>query len=201
MTRKLGVAAFLRYQRGVELSTAGSDNPLWRSFIECDIPFFMADTRTEREHRDARTIRKARMISDRQFDELCDWLSAHRKSPKFVASPAILLPRRRTSLEHEASALRSDAWDGYPATFHRLLAFLWEESIERCIFLSGSEGLSCQSRAELSLQGSDSKSLVLYSIHCTGLYSPYPLANSVEKALAGDRKLHVSSPASTQSRA
>ena len=87
----------------------------------------------------------------------------------------------------------SSFYDGLASLYH-LIFPNWDESIERCIFLSGGERLSCQSRAELSLPGSDSKPLVLYSIHCTGLYSPYPLANPVEKPLAGDESFAFPHP-------
>ena len=50
------------------------------------------------------------------------WL-LEKPAPKFVVSPAMLLPRHRRAVQRDArldpsnlSALHSDGWDGYPNT-------------------------------------------------------------------------------------
>src|SRR5690606_18219304 len=96
--------------------TGDSTHPLWLHFEHEGLPFFVCDTRTERTMRTAATIEEARIMSEAQFGALLGWLDEQAASrpdvPKFVASPAILLPRRLRATRHLAAALHSDAWDG-----------------------------------------------------------------------------------------
>jgi hypothetical protein len=188
--RKDGTIAFRRFQLG--RNGNGGSPQLWRSFDEAGVPFFLMNTRTEREHRDALTVGQAKLIRDRQFGALQAWLLEHKGRPKFIASPSILLPRQRTTQEHPTSALRSDAWDGYPATLHALLAFIWDQRIEHCVFISGDEHLSCIAEATLRGPGESRPALQIYSIHSSGFYAPYPFANSRPEDLAGDETFEFS---------
>ncbi len=165
-----------------------SRQPLWYDFEIDGTPFFMADTRTERTARTAATIGNARIMSEAQFERLLGWLDAHKAAdvPKFIASPAILLPRRlrATYRNHPASALRSDAWDGYPYSLHRLLAHIAEQEIRNVVFLSGDEHLSCLARARVTAPSG--RSALVHSIHSSPLYGPFPFADSRPADLAGD---------------
>jgi hypothetical protein len=153
--------------------------PLWRTTSR-PLPIFLADTRTERTPRTAAGIESARLIGEAQFDALRAFLLGEpRDAPKVVASPAILLPRHRAAGGHPAHALRSDAWDGYPRTFHRLLAFIARERIRNVVFVSGDEHLGCVARARLAREGGDAEPVTLHSIHAPALYAPYPFANAV----------------------
>lgn len=183
---------YLEYQRmaGPEQTDplCDSTEPLWYAFESHGFPFFVADTRTERCPRTAETIEDARIMSDGQFGALLDWLAEHRDSnvPKFIASPACLLPRklRATQNGHPASALRSDAWDGYPRSFHRLLAYITDNAIRNVIFLSGDEHISFVTRATIRAHDSGATASIR-SIHSSALYAPFPFANAVSDALAG----------------
>jgi len=179
-----GRDCYLRFQRAGgpprQRPEGDSPEPLWYEFERSEFPFFIADTRTERQRRTAATIKNAGIMSDTQFTKLLCWLSKQRDDvPKFIASPAIFLPRRRSTAQHEhvASALRSDAWDGYPKSFHGLLAYLAEQQIKNVVFLSGDEHLSCVAQATITAAGKPPVSIL--SIHSSGLYAPFPFANSV----------------------
>jgi alkaline phosphatase D len=105
-----------------------------------------------------------------------------------------VLPRQRTTCEHPSSALRSDAWDGYPATFHSLLAFICSERIEHCVFLSGDEHLSCVAHASLRGPDAERPPLKLLSIHSSAFYAPYPFANAMREDLAHDETFEFEAP-------
>ena len=88
-----------------------------------------------------------------------------------------LLPRRRTVVEQEASALNSDAWDGYPLSLYSLLAFICENQIKGVVFLSGDEHVSSVTTAHVCALESGAQ-CTLHSIHSSGLFSPYPFGDA-----------------------
>ena len=141
-----GRSAYLAFQRRAgppQLAPEGdSGRPLYFEFARRGFAFFMADTRTEREARSAATLGRARIMSRTQFDRLLGWLDKQDPDlPKFIATPSLLLPRHRRAVQngHPSSALRSDSWDGYPHSLHRLLAHIADQRIKNVIFLSGDE--------------------------------------------------------------
>lgn len=186
-----GVEAFVRFQRPPSASA-----PLWFSFAQNRVPLFLMDTRAERQLR-AATEAPSGMVSPAQFAALTHWLlsadpDTDTIAPKLVVSPAALFPRHRCagrarladgSLEASdaPAALRSDGWDGYPQTFHALLAFIAQHNLRRLVFLSGDEHLGLHSTA--TLDGSDGKPVVVHSIHSPGLNIPYRFANAARSGL------------------
>lgn len=184
---------YLKYQRiagpdQVQLPEGtDSPDPLWYAFEADGFPFFMADTRTERTPRTARTIERARIMSETQFAALLSWLDSYdRDIPKFIASPACFLPRHARARQYGrvASALRSEAWDGYPASLHELLAHIAGRQVSNVVFLSGDEHISFVTCAAITAKGSG-KSTCIASVHSSALYAPYPFANSIENYLVG----------------
>jgi phosphodiesterase/alkaline phosphatase D-like protein len=182
--RDSGVKAFLKYQRGEERqSIQGSDNePMWYHFCQQQHDFFMCDTRTQRAARTAENIihPQTTIIDETQHSSLEKWLqNSTEKSAKFVLSSSMLLPRH--AMLHGnggsiASAIRTDSWDGYPVSLHRLLAFLVDQQKDNIVFLSGDDHIACF--AEIDITNEDSqKSITTWSAHCPGLYTPFPFAN------------------------
>lgn len=169
------------------LPAAGDYQPLWYPIASEAVPFFVADTRTEREARKAASIESVRIMTEEQSRALQAWLRAQPPDrPKFIASGSILLPRRLRAVRgHPAAALRSDAWDGYPASLHRLLAFIADHQIRNVVFLSGEEHLSCVARATI-LPPDGRPAVTIHSVHSSPLHAPFPFANSV----AADLTLH-----------
>lgn len=191
-----GVKAFLSFQRPPAASKA-----LWFSFTQNRVPVFLLDTRAERTLR-AATGESRGMMSAAQFGALTHWLldsgpEADPAAPKLIVSPAALFPRHRRAVPArladgtlEASprpaALRSDGWDGYPETFHALLAFIAQHKLRRLVFLSGDEHLGLHSTA--TLDGSDGQPVVIHSIHSPGLNIPYRFANATRSELVLDER-------------
>lgn len=181
-----GRRSYWRYQRLDQFDEPGRDRKpdLSLTFEEAGVPFFIADTRTQRTARTAERVEHARIMSDHEFERLmgwlCDWDRKAPHLPKFVASPSILLPRHLDVMRSgcPAGALRSDAWDGFPHSLYRLLACIARRQIRNVVFLSGDEHLSCIATATLFAERG--KPIVVHSIHSSALYAPYPFANSAE---------------------
>jgi cholesterol oxidase len=189
--RDLGIEFYCRYQRGLLPNAAGGDDsrretpPLWYAFKERGLPFFMMDTRTDRSMRNAETIDLpgTTLISEEQFAAFEKWLhQGDRQLPRFIVSPSMLFPRHLDASEDlPASALRSDGWDGYAQTLHRVVAAVAQSGCRNVVFLSGDEHLSCHATVEISIDSESSATI--HSIHCSGLYAPLPFANTKEDDL------------------
>lgn len=192
---KEGLAAYKDFQRRAgpdpEAPSGDSPDPLWVAFTQAGLPFFVADTRTERRLRRAEAWDQSRIMSDTQCERLLAWLREAGKDdrhvPKFIACPAMLLPRRRETQRQvtvgpsarnaEAGPMRSDAWDGYPRSMRTLLHEIVKRDIPNVIFLSGDEHLFCRATVELHGYGNTQ---TVHSIHSSPLYAPYPFANSMQ---------------------
>ena len=133
-------------------------------------------------------------MGDDQFPALISWLTKHKDDPMpvFVVSPSILLPRHRLAKCSKASALCSDAWDGFPYSFRRLLAHIAREQIQNVVFLSGDEHQSCIASITLTARGPEASSpaepVTIHSIHSSALYAPFVFANGTPADLAGNEK-------------
>ena len=197
--RQAGRQAYQRYQRN--LPGAKLLDELWHDdYRHRNIRFFMADTRTERGVRNAvMDARVPRIIGKDQAVALSDWLAVDTERPAFVVSPSMLLPRRRSSIDHPhrrcqpsdglprlRGALQSDAWCGYPGSLHALLALLWRQGRCNLVFLSGDEHLSSVVKATITRLGDGPcpRSVTLHSVHSSALYAPYPFANAVPEEFA-----------------
>ncbi|HEX2013083.1 MAG TPA: alkaline phosphatase D family protein [Roseateles sp.] len=153
----------------------------WHRFDWRGAAFFVGDARTEREPRHAARLAEAQMLSAAQRQGFEQWLADDKAGrPRFVLTGSLLLPRRRATREHPASALRSDAWDGYPASLHWLLGALWARRADQVVFLSGDEHrsgyVSAEIRREGDADGEGGDVVRLLSIHSSGLYTPWPFA-------------------------
>jgi hypothetical protein len=171
-----GLASYWRYQRG---ENSGEGKDIWiKEAAEAGTgrrwQLFMADTRTQREYRSEKTLATASLLGARQTDELEQWLAdTRREDLKIITSPAMLLPRTRTCV---GEPLRLDGWQGYPASFHRLLAFLCDHEIPNVVFLSGDAHLGVRARITVRKRGTQQR-VAFESHHTPALYAPYPFAN------------------------
>ncbi len=189
--REAGLAQYWHFQR-----MQSPQAHVWQTFARHGASFFMADTRTERSARTAATIDAARIMSPEQQQTLMRWI-AHEGTqahPSFLACPSAVLPRRATvDFTRPATALRSDAWDGYPQSLFQLLSALCEHEVRNVVMLSGDEHIS--SLAHITLQKLEHAGQVptaspypvvrLSSVHASGWYSPFPFANSQPEDLRG----------------
>jgi hypothetical protein len=173
-------------------SDRDSGQPLWSSERFGGHRFFFGDTRSERDARSPATLQQASIFEPRQLDELQTFLIGTKgQTPprcNFVATPSMLLPRRLSTRECAAAAIRSDAWDGYPRSLHAVLGCIARHRIDHCVFLSGDEHLGCVATIELRPLGGEAAPLVVHSIHAGALYAPWPFANAHREDFAdGDK--------------
>jgi len=150
--------------------------------------FFVCDTRTERACRyDFHGPIQSEIFKNAQQNALFTWLLEQRNNdkPKFICSPAIFLPRLKSSSAGHANPWLSDAWDGFPKSMTSLLKFILDEQIKNVVFLSGDAHLCCTLEATISEAISEDNEpatmpnkITILSIHSSGLYSPYPFANA-----------------------
>ncbi len=159
---------------------------IWYHFAPtAALRFFMADTRTERTLRRTGALASARLMSTCQAEALYAWIAeVPEGAVGFVTCPAIVLPRRLATAGRTSAAIHSDAWDGYPASLHHLLAVLCDAAHGRVVLLSGDEHFPCLARVELCRDTPGSRVRTLHSIHAPALYAPYPFANDTAANLA-----------------
>lgn len=174
--REQGLKAYWKYQR-LESYKRDINRPVSYDFAHGGALVYMLDTRSQREFRPIGKPDLAKLFSDAEMVKLRAWLSANQTALKFIVSPAIVLPQRLGMLNTNSidQATRSDTWEGYPAQLQKLFECIVDEKIQNTVFLSGDEHLSCVATATLT---KDKKSQKITSIHASGLYAPFPFANS-----------------------
>lgn len=162
---------------------------LWTTLRHRGFDFFMGDCRSEREPRQADDLARRHIMAAAQREALQAWLLAARGRPHFVATSSMLLPRKLATACQPPAALHSDAWDGYPASLHGLLAHLCDHALDHTVFLSGDEHVGCVARAHIERLGGDGRVLsqaTCHSVHTPALYAPYPFANALAEHFADD---------------
>ena len=186
-----GRLAYFRYERGLRRIP----RHVWHAIEHNGFPFFLGDTRTEREGRTALNWRDARIMKPEQCTALCKWLKAdaHKNRPKFVLTAAALLPRRLGVAEQPARALHSDGWEGYPASMQALLKFICDNEIRGVVFLSGDDHLSNLVTATVT-RSDGKRCCTLHSVHSSALYAPYPVANAVPVDFKADESFCFEDP-------
>jgi cholesterol oxidase len=182
-----GLKAYWKYQR-LRQGAKVTDCAVSYSFSHGCASVYMLDTRSQRQHR---AIGKPELASmflpneipneiPEEMENLKAWLCDNKSRLKFIVSPSILLPRRLDMLNVGVDqATRSDAWDGYPAQMRWLFECIVDQGIDNTVFLSGDEHLCCMATAILTKK--DKAPRTIASVHASGLYAPFPFANSKEE--------------------
>ncbi len=202
-TLSIGVKSFLKFQRGERLKDRNTELKdraleLWYHFEKKGHAFFVADTRTERRARTAENINRdtTRIMSQTQENALENWLKEQAKNSdnaKFLLSSSLFLPRHKMLHGSQGSAanrIRSDGWDGYPASLHKVLAQVVDNNVQNLVFLSGDEHQACF--ASISIHNlTNGTKVKANSLHCPGLYTPFPFANGRVDDFEGDTTVDI----------
>lgn len=185
--RKLAVASYRRWWRMDDPKTARRDPraSLDLEFEWNGLPFYLLDTRTRRRRPQPDDNPEAgHLIPPSRLARLLDWLTEQGDRVKFVATPSLLLPRRRRSARASQEAAASDAWDGFPATLRQVLSHIHQHGLRNTVFLSGDEHHSLYTEIWLGDAHDDDGSdddkrqrIKVVSVHCSGSYTPFPFAN------------------------
>ena len=97
-----GFAAYKKYQRGMDGGCGAFD--FLQTFDFDGFHFFLLDTRSKRKHRKADgSLAGAELFDLVTMGKLKQWLLKS-PAPKFVISPAMLLPRHRRSIQRDSSS-------------------------------------------------------------------------------------------------
>lgn len=199
-TRQRGLSAFFHYQRlwprrqAGKLAEAGNAS---MDFRFSGHPFFLLDTRTDRQPRhNGGHAGAAHLIGLAQRVQLECWLLAHRDAVKFIVTPSLLLPPRRQTLDElatpwrQGATLTHDGWDGYPASLAWLLEFLVINQVRHTVFLSGDEHHAVVCQATLGGLAAHPP-VTLVSVHGSALYAPYPFANGRPEHLLDKGRVRI----------
>jgi cholesterol oxidase len=170
-----GMDVYWTYQRG----RLGPTN-MWFERWGPGWALFVADSRSQREPRRG-PMNKALLLGAEQTLRLEEWLDRQpADSLKFVATSSMLLPRH---VQH-GDPLRLDGWDGYPASLHRMLAFVHSRKIQNLVFLSGDEHLGCSATIKVfDANDRHDPGVEFRSVHAPALYAPFPFANCLPESL------------------
>jgi len=154
--------------------------PYWYRAKAAGYEFFVADTRTKRRRTLGRGSANAQIMDRAQMKDLERWLHemdrCDPEMPKFIVSPSVVAPWSRETRGHRSYALRADAWDGFPRSLRHLLAFIAGNGIRNVVFLSGDYHCSVFCTMRLRYRGKPP--VEAYSIVSSGMYAPYPFANT-----------------------
>ncbi|RZL89184.1 MAG: hypothetical protein EOP82_20675, partial [Variovorax sp.] len=145
--------------------------------------FKVLDTRSRRQRRVLRTTAGAHLLGDALIHEAVDANDMARllkdlpaDSPAFIVSPVALLPLpRRAVFGQGPERLGLDDWSGYPRSQFDLLELLRDGPARQVILLAGDRHMS--SVSSLWMTGAHGPVEVI-SIVSSGLYAPWPFANS-----------------------
>lgn len=171
------------------------------------LPFFIMDTRTERQYRSAKTVHEATMVSGSQLDKLFRWIdkladndrgkSDQEVVPKFIMSGSMLLPRLRSTAQasarrSRAAGLKSDGWDGYPFMLHTVLHKIASRELRKVIFLSGDVHIPAICNA--TIQSETGSKVKIMSVHGSALNAPLPFANARQDDFVKTEELQLCCP-------
>jgi cholesterol oxidase len=156
---------------------------LHHRFHPAGFPVFLLDARSARQARVLRgeqgvALDDARIVPDATLAALAQWLdSCPKDAPKFIASPSVVLPLERCAVHgDEAERLGLDSWSGFPASLSALLQLVARGRHQHVVFLSGDAHLSLVCSLDVVVDGQ--RPVCVHSVVSSGLYAPWPFANS-----------------------
>jgi cholesterol oxidase len=171
-------------------STPSVDGPevmgFWNAFQVGGVPFFAADTRSERQLRSPSNWRTRTLFGTAQMNALKAWLLEHKDVPKVLCSGSVMGFVERELDETPGKCLAADSWNGYPATWRELVRFVVAEQIQHLVFLSGDYHFSGISELALHAEGAGAPVRAL-SVACSGWNATLPFANAVPQNFVMDR--------------
>ncbi len=156
---------------------------MWYHFETAGFPFFVLDTRLEREprHHTLSTdpaINRPTIISSSQMQALATWLAECQQKypdrPKFIVSPTVLSPIQADQLG--ACRSQSDGWYAYPQSLYDLSDIIIKAGASHLVWLAGDLHASFASKVTFRNAQGDSASM--HSLVFSPQYAPYSFINT-----------------------
>lgn len=193
---QLAQAAFVAYQwahsprnkaslppGGQEAAADPRSRGLWYEFESGGFPFFMLDTRLEREPRHPEAtpttgLPGPTIVSPTQMSALASWMARcqaqYGDRPKFIISPSALLPLQ-TGHTGEARS-QCDGWYAYPQSIRDLQRNIFATGCSNLVVLSGD--LHASFACKMTLHDASGARASLLSLVVSPLYAPYGFINT-----------------------
>jgi hypothetical protein len=175
-----GRTLFYAHQRlhgpdGTAFAGDAGDSPpslAWYRFEAAGLPFFVMDTRFERD------AGVQRLVHDAQQSALEEWLDglANDAAPKFIVSGAVFAPGLAAYAADPASARTADNWQGFPKRRAWLARQIARRKLENVVFVSGD--YHCAAVGALRLFDGEGGSVRAYAIVSPPFFAPYTFANT-----------------------
>ncbi len=144
----------------------GTPTRFWYTFNDGCCDWFVMDTRTERRYRGGPD--EDRMLDDRQFAALLDWLGDSSGRVKLIASSVPFFP--------DVEGDGSDKWTGFRRQRAEILDHIFRRKVPRVVFVSGD--VHCSFVAELTATGRRGPKVT--QIVSSSFFWPYPHTGSRE---------------------
>jgi PhoD-like phosphatase len=150
-------------------ATSGKWGPhyRWSHSTLAGLPFFLADTRTERHM----LAGSAQIWSQTQFETLSTWLA--QRDPyalKFIALSQPVAPAPLDVAHNKRSGEDQDAWWGYPESLTQLLAMLGTSGQHGIVLVAGDSHFGTSCRLQVRVGNRDP--IEILSVVSSGLYIP-----------------------------
>ena len=148
------------------------------NFKSVDRPFFVFDTRSQRNHKE-RNCYKA-IVNEEQIEEFETWLEFNKdiKSSNilFLASASPISPFSKNFVKHASVGQNFDTLLAYPGLIKKIINLLSTHAKnKKIIWLTGDPHLSSFAKLNLSCNNDH---VDIYNICASGLFAPFPFANS-----------------------
>lgn len=195
----VAIGAYMSYQWSHGPRSFG--RRLYYQFDCAGYPFFVLDTRTQRQKDDVEEsladnhllgYPKIDPAHRGQVEELLTWLTsmqqARGNTPKFIATSSVFAPNAMNERIDRAGAsiedtlfgsnrerrLGSDSWPAYPNTKRAIVEHMVGVGIQNVVFLSGD--IHCSNIAELQFEPNP-HGLRAYDVTSSAFYWPFPFAD------------------------
>jgi choline dehydrogenase-like flavoprotein len=170
-------AAWWRYE--LAAGPAGRGRHGHHAFQRSGFHVFVCDTRSRRRDRRSLSRDDGALMDERQWRDLADWLQRTRDGrprPRFIAMASPLCPLLAEGAGAPAHALRTDAWQRFPASMERLLRLIAEDGSGTLVLLAGDYHCFADADAWVSLAGG--AEVPFRSVVTGPVFAPYGFVNT-----------------------
>jgi choline dehydrogenase-like flavoprotein len=153
----------------------------WYEFRSAGFDYFVCDTRSERRDGGRIDRRGAQIMSPAQREAIEKWLEKTRtmdSRPRFIVLPSPPVPWFQQAAADPSYAVRSDAWQRFPACSEWLLRMILTDGTGQLVLLCGDYHLFADCEITVATNEPDAIPISCRCITTSGVYCPYEFANT-----------------------